>query len=162
MLIFWNQRYAHQSFDYIDYGKLFTGRNPYADLLMEGSNLHHGLLRLAAYPYVALIMMLVLCVIPQKRILPFSVWGSRTLQVYFIHRFVIYVLMFFGFQTYIVHTFGYGLTGVGILVLSGIALTAILSLKIFSYPFTAIMNCKFKWILTPLRKVGSSEKNGDR
>ena len=75
----------------------------------------------------------------KKKILFISTGGTRTLQVYFWHRTIIYGLTYFGFQQTLARIFPnnwwlyYSLTA--------LVVTAVLCLKIFGKPLDGIMNC---------------------
>lgn len=110
---------------------LFTGRNPFNDRLAP----YGPLCRILCYFITSIVSLALICITPNKKINPITTWGSRTLQVYFWHRPVIYFLI--------------ELTNVGALcnnfylefvyLFLGVLLTVVLSFKIFSFPVQNIL-----------------------
>ena len=122
-------------FIYINIDTLFGYKNfllnnkNYFDL---GININLIWLIKLVYFCIALLMVLFfICIVPKKKTF-FSVLGARTLQVYFLHRIIIYIMNYFMFNI-----FGkdYSAFLSLFMLLIGVILTFILSLKIFSYPF---------------------------
>ncbi len=72
---------------------------------------------------------------PTKRIPVISTVGTRTLQIYFWHRPLLYFIRYYGWVTLLCAT----TTGKCIYVLSAVVLTFLLALKPFSFPTSQIM-----------------------
>lgn len=118
---------------------LFTGKNSYLDVetvtLMDCTFWH----RLLAMAISAVLCFAFIGISVNVRIPFISTGGTRTLQIYFWHRTVIYALTYYGFQQALAQMFPnnwwiyYSLTA--------LAVTAVLSLKIFGKPLDGIMNC---------------------
>lgn len=118
---------------------LFTGRNSYLDVenatLMECTFWH----RLLAMAISAVLCAAFIGISVNVRIPFVSTAGTRTLQVYFWHRTIVYALTYFGYQEMLAHYFPdswwlyYSLTA--------LAVTALLSLKPFGVPINGVMNC---------------------
>lgn len=113
--------------------RLFTGRNPYSVVKIEGCTFYH---RLLCYLIAAILIIAVISCIPNRKIPVLSHMGENTLGVYFWHKPVMFLLSHFGFFSLI--------KGAGdpmwklIVLFSAVALTLLLSIDVFSYPFKAL------------------------
>ena len=95
------------------------------------------LYRLAFYIVVFLMIFAFLAIVPKCKTF-FSKWGSRTLAVYILHRFIFRSYEVYGWAKY----FNKSVTGMVILFWAAAAITVILSLKPFSIPFEFLQNIK--------------------
>lgn len=109
---------------------LFTGRNPFNETLYQGG----CVFRLVYYIFAIIIGFAVICIIPERKLSFISTFGKRSLQVYFWHRPIIYVLEYFHFSDFLCPT----TIGKLIYLLCAVILTLILSLKCFEYPMCLI------------------------
>ena len=75
------------------YFRLFTARNAYAFINVEGCS---GWTRLMCGLISLILGAAVLCLAPEKPLGYATVIGQRTLQIYFWHRLILYVLMYSG------------------------------------------------------------------
>lgn len=123
--------------------KLFSGHNPYSIIAADWESIN-WVYRLVYYPVVAVITFAFMCCIPNVKLPLITRGGGKTLQIYFIHRPLIYVLMYVDFFGILQSVFGGYWQYV--MVLAAIATTFILSVNIFSKPFDFIMSRKYKWI----------------
>lgn len=83
-----------------------------------------------------------LAIVPRRKTV-FTLFGSRTLQVYILHRFLYMPWTELGWW----ETFSTAAYGKTIVAVASLALTIVLSLKPFSYPFTALQNIKIGALL---------------
>lgn len=119
---------------------LFTGRNPFEKLLYFSE--YGCFLRLGWYLASGLTVLAFLAVVPERRTF-FTALGSRTIQVYALHRPVIYIWQVYNIDSFMVAIWP---THWKILTLTfSVLLTFLLSTKIFSKPFN--------WIMNPLVKM---------
>lgn len=119
---------------------LFTGSTPFSFLPAEWAA-YGGLLRALSYLIAGVLCMAFIAVMPQKKLGILSVFGSRTIQVYFWHLplvFAVHMLDYTLFHSTLAKApWGYCL---GIFVAVGIAM--LLSLKPFHFPVSVIE----KWL----------------
>jgi fucose 4-O-acetylase-like acetyltransferase len=106
----------------------FTGRHPFPDDL-------GWLVRLECYLITLLVGIVFLLFTSCKKIPLLTYIGQNTLQIYFWHRGILEVLTWLELPDIICRT----AVGKIVWVLMAVALTCILSLKIFSFPTAAIM-----------------------
>ncbi len=111
------------------YRGLFTGRNPFWEDIYSAGCLH----RLFCYGISILTGMALVVLVPRRKIPVISKFGRRTLQVYFWHWLLIAVLMEYGEE---IGAFCATPFGKAAYMLAAIALTIILSLKVFGYPLS--------------------------
>lgn len=97
--------------------------------------------RIAFYICALTFIVLFLNFIPRGRTF-FTKFGSRTLQVYILHRFIYLAYLEYDWNLYF-----HGKMGIIILFATVIVLTFILSLKLFSYPFEFLMKIKIQPLL---------------
>ena len=114
----------------------FTGRNPY-ELINTPIN---GVF----YRIVAIIISTCMCIsllslTPRKKTI-YSAFGSRTLQIYFLHAPLLPLYNKF-LKPFMLTNFPNRWKIICILI--GIVVTIVLSLKIFEYPFKKIMSIRF-------------------
>ena len=107
--------------------KLFTGRNPFLDSYRTIG----PLVRLMCYAITCAVGVSFLLIVPRRRLGKLTEFGQRTMQVYFWHRPVIYVLTALDVHNIVT---GIGIAGKLLWPLGAVALTLILSLKVFSFP----------------------------
>ncbi|MCD7723663.1 MAG: acyltransferase family protein [Clostridiales bacterium] len=115
-----------------------TGRNSYGGDFAESGIL----IRALCYIISAVMSWALIAVIPASHLGFITKTGQKTLQIYFWHRPILYVLEFFGFDGFCL-TFTGALGNMGGLALyyaAAIAVTFICALKIFSFPTKHIMN----------------------
>ncbi|MGM9878149.1 MAG: acyltransferase family protein [Bacilli bacterium] len=108
---------------------MFTGRNPYSVL---NSYENFGLFfRLITYIISFIICLCIMCIIPNKKI-SISKLGSRTFTVYFLHKLIIKIIFLFDIKFKLYQ-----------LIIIGVLVTFILSIKIFSKPFDMFFKVNF-------------------
>lgn len=118
--------------------KLFTGRNPYSDVLIDGCGFEH---RLLCYGISIVLCMAVFCFIPNIRVPVISNMGANTLAVYFWHRPILYLLSATGFFE-LVLSLGDPLYKI-ILLSFGVLFALLLSFGVFMKPlslFSTLVN----------------------
>lgn len=96
--------------------------------------------RLGHYALILLLGFAVICLFPNRKTF-FSYIGASTLAIYFIHRPIICVLRDCGFSDWLSDSFG--LIGICIFLLMGVALTFLLSIKPINIPFNNLMRQKY-------------------
>ena len=103
----------------------------------------HGHMFLRVFCYVgALVMILVMIsLVPNRKIPVVSVCGARTLAVYTWHRNVIRIMLYTGLGTLIFEQYKVGLTGAALISL---VMTVILSWKYFTYPIDYVLKGMYK------------------
>ena len=111
------------------YIRLFTARNAYALIHVAKCGFMD---RLAFYGIALLMGGAIMCLTPNIRIPLLDKIGQRTLQIYFWHRLILYVISYSGLVTLMQRHLGAG--WIPAYLLLALILTAILSAKIFSLP----------------------------
>ncbi|MDY5497911.1 MAG: hypothetical protein SPF99_08015 [Anaerobutyricum sp.] len=111
------------------YIRLLTGRNAYALINIENCGFVH---RLGFYLVAFLMGAAIISLIPDRKMELPGKMGQRTLQIYFWHRLVLYVLMFSGSMDLLIKTFSQSWEWI-YLALSCI-LPVLLMPKVFSRP----------------------------
>ncbi len=107
---------------------MFTGGNQYTVMPLPE---YGGLYRMLAYIITSIVGLSFLFMIPTRRLGFITVFGGRTVQVYFWHYVVIHIFT----ATQLQREFFFGSsTGMILWLLMGVLVTFILSLKIFQYP----------------------------
>lgn len=76
------------------YIRIFTGRNPYATIRVPDCGMWH---RLLCYGISVVMGTACISLMPDKRIKLAEKVGANTLQIYFWHRLILYVMMYSGF-----------------------------------------------------------------
>lgn len=74
--------------------RMFTGRNAYALIRISNCGWQH---RLLCYVITVVVSTALISLMPDKRIAPAEVVGKNTLQIYFWHRVILYIMMYSGF-----------------------------------------------------------------
>ena len=97
--------------------------------------------RFLYYILACIMIAMLLLLVPRCKTF-FTKLGSRTLQVYILHRFI--YLAELDYQWHLPFVSGPGAVA---MVLIAIALTFILSLKVFEYPFKALAGIRIEWFL---------------
>ena len=118
-----------------------TGRNSYLSL---NRPLLGGFYRLMFYGLSTIISLAIIYITPKRKLF-ITKFGTRTLQVYFIHHLILSTYHHYKLNDYIIKMFPENWKIVYLLLVVGLAL--VLSLKIFEFPFKKIMNIKFRKIL---------------
>lgn len=121
--------------DNYSYIRLFTGRNAYALINVENCGAIH---RLLFYIIAILMGIAIISLTPNQEVPVMGLVGRRTLQIYFWHRLVLYVLTFSGMTDSLIKNMpsGWVWTYLGIAA----ALPFILSANFFEAPLTLIKN----------------------
>lgn len=115
---------------------LFTGRNSFADTLADTMMPYGSLYRLMCYAMAVLFGLSLICLCSARKLPVITTIGQRTLQVYFWHSTVIYILMSIPATASLTT----GTTGTKLLfVLFSIPTLLILSRKPFAFPCNIIM-----------------------
>ena len=115
---------------------LFTGRNPFADSVVQYGPLY----RLLCYAVTSIVGFAVIMITPARSLGPVTAWGSRTLQVYFWHQPLLYVLTGLDIHTLICRTS----PGKIAWILLSVAITVLLSFRIFRFPTSQILAAPYK------------------
>ncbi|MBU3111445.1 acyltransferase family protein [Clostridium lacusfryxellense] len=118
-----------------------TGRNSFLTLKRP---IFGGAYRLMFYGLSIILSLAILYITPKGETFV-TKFGTRTLQVYFIHHLVLSTYHYYKLNDYIIKMFPDYWEIVYLFLAVGLAL--VLSLKIFEYPFKKIMDIKFKKIL---------------
>lgn len=118
----------------VQLSSLFAGRTPYNEKMYCWGALY----RLLFYAIAIVNGGAWICAMPNKKIAMVSEFGKRTIQVYFWHRPILYVLVNLG----IVELLCVNWFGKSIYLLISVLLTFILSLRVFSFPTKQILNIK--------------------
>lgn len=109
---------------------MFTGRNSYNAVGLDNG----ALLRILCYCITAIISFFIMLIIPKKKTIV-SLIGQRTLQIYFIHKFVTMIYYYFNIPDLILSSSSWAKY---IFIPLSILLTFILSFNFLSHPFKYI------------------------
>lgn len=121
--------------DHYSYIRLFTGRNAYTLIHVQNCGAIH---RIMFYVIAILMGIAIISLIPNCKIPVMGTVGKRTLQIYFWHRLVLYILTFSGLTDQLVKQNPSGWIGIYLAVAT--ILPFILAARIFSMPLTLIKN----------------------
>lgn len=121
---------------------MVSGKSSYA--AMKLSNIKGIIYRLGWYVLSSVLCLAIMILTPKKKKV-FSKFGERTLQIFCLHIIVCILLRKTNLYVYLSQYGGFGATTISLLL--GTVITFLLGLKIFSYPFNWIMNCKFRMLL---------------
>lgn len=110
---------------------LFTGRNPFNETFYFGG----CFFRLACYFLAISLGFSLMCLVPSMKFVGITTFGSRTLQVYFWHRPILYFISHLN----IINILCESNTGKIFYLLCSIPFTLLLSTKLFSFPTTQIL-----------------------
>lgn len=127
--------------DIYSFRGFLTGRNSYLSL---DRPLNGGFYRLMFYGVSTIISLAIIYITPKGKLF-ITKFGTRTLQIYFIHPLVLTIYHHYKLNDYIIKIFPNSWKIIYLLL--AVALALVLSLKIFEYPFTKVMNIKFKKML---------------
>ena len=119
---------------------LFTGRNPYALVPIEGCTFYH---RLLCYGISAVLIISVLAIVPNRKFPVLTHWGRNTLGVYFWHYPIVLLLWHFGVMDMLV-PLGDPLWKYVVLTLA-VIVALLLSFSVFSKPLS--------WMLYKVRTM---------
>jgi fucose 4-O-acetylase-like acetyltransferase len=114
---------------------LFSGRNPFSALAYPKTG---GLQRLIYYPVVLLLILSLIAVTPTRKLL-ISEAGKRTLQVYFFHFSLIYLLRVTGVFDYLSQNLSGVLCELSFFVIA-LAITIFFSLPVWGLLFKPFRN----------------------
>lgn len=122
---------------FLNYRRLFTGNNSYklCGEYISNCGAHSRMLMYLVFIFMGI---LIIGAIPNKNIPVITKFGSRTLQVYILHRPILMILQCSTLMDTLKNiTYkNWDLIWMSI----GVLLTFVLSLKIFEYPFNTILN----------------------
>ena len=121
--------------DNYSYIRLFTGRNAYSLINVESCGAVH---RLMFYVIAFLMGIAIISLIPNCKVPVVGTVGARTLQIYFWHRLILYVLTFSGITGKLIKNVPSG--WVWIYLAMAIILPFVLSAEVFSAPLTLLKN----------------------
>lgn len=121
--------------DNYSYIRLFTGRNAYEFINVESCGALH---RLLFYVVAVLMGIAIISLIPNCNVPIMGMVGKRTLQIYFWHRLVLYVLTFSGITDKLIASVPAG--WIWIYLAIAIVLPFALSAEVFALPLTLIKN----------------------
>lgn len=112
---------------------IFTGRNSYA--VLEDAYLYGAVCRVITYICSLLLGLAVYVLAPRKAIsiLGFDKLGERTLQIYFWHRPILYVLQDLNVHAYLIDKMGWQMALL-MWLLCGVLLTYVLAIPFFGKP----------------------------
>lgn len=113
--------------------RMFTGRNAYALIRIPGCGWQH---RLLCYAVTVVVSVALISLMPDKRLAPAEAVGKNTLQIYFWHRLVLYIMMFSGFSDAIRQNCG--MFWIPVYLLIAVLLTFVLSLRCFGWPLQKV------------------------
>ncbi len=119
--------------------RMFTGRNAYAFIRVAGCGLQH---RLLCYVITVIVSTALISLMPGRRIRLAEAVGSRTLQIYFWHRLILYVMMYSGFCDAV--RSGCGNYWIPVYLLIAVLLTFVLSLDFFGWPLRKIKDLQMR------------------
>lgn len=138
--------------------KLVTCAYPYSTMIfgVEFPFLLQWVPRLIFYALAFISGASFLAVVPRVKVF-FTRFGSRTLQVYILHRFL--YLCWCDKKLAWWQTFNDMKYGIVIVFVIAVSLTFILSLKPFSYPFNAIQKISINRLLKTYEKKGKAQSN---
>ncbi|MEG0307422.1 MAG: acyltransferase family protein [Clostridium sp.] len=129
----------------------FSGRNSYVKL---NEPIYGGIYRMAIYVLSTLISLALIYIIPKGKLFV-TKFGTRTLQVYFLHYILLNIYHKYNLNSYIMNEFPKYWKILYIFL--AIILTLILSLKVFEYPFNKVMSIKLEKIFRGY-DLGEEEK----
>ena len=112
------------------------------------NNLFYPIIRFICLLFAVIISVAVMSLIPRRNLF-FTKLGSRTLQIYILHLFFIYLVFYTKIESYLVDFFG-NIWPFMLFVLP-VLLTFFLSFKFLGKPFNKIMNLKYKYIFNDLK-----------
>lgn len=122
---------------------LFTGRNPYSAVHLEGCTFYH---RLLCYGISAVLIISVLACVPNRKVPVLTRLGRNTLGVYFWHYPIVLLLTHYGVMRSITQL-GDPLWKMVVLI-SAVTLALVLALPIFTLPLRKLLDaCR---IMPPL------------
>ena len=107
--------------------QMFTGRNPFP----ASYRAFGPAVRLGCYALTAVIGLSFMLVVSQRDLGKLSVFGTRTMQVYFWHRPVVYVLVYLHLNDAVLSL---GMAGKALWIALAAVLTLILSMSVFGFP----------------------------
>ena len=119
--------------DTYSYIRLFTGRNAYDLINVESCGAVH---RLLFYVIAFLMGIAIMSLIPDCKVPVMGIVGKRTLQIYFWHRLILYVLTFSGIINTLMKDVPSG--WVWIYLIIAIFLPFVLAIEPFSIPLTLL------------------------
>ena len=125
--------------DIYSYIRLLTGRNAYVFINIDSCGAWH---RLAYYGISVVIGTAVMSLVPDRNLSLAGVIGQRTLQIYFWHRLVLYVLMYSGFADWIKETLP--CLWISAYLLIAVILTLALALNLFGLPLKYLKQCEMR------------------
>lgn len=114
--------------------QLFTGRNPYALVPIEGCTFYH---RMLCYGITAVLIISVLSCVPNRKVPVLTKMGQNTLGVYFWHYPIVLLLWHFGVMGMLM-SLGDPLWKLAVFAIA-IICTAILSIPAFSWPLKKLI-----------------------
>lgn len=136
--------------DTYSYIRLFTGRNAYEFIRVESCGAVH---RLLFYVIAFLMGIAIISLTPNCRIPVMGTVGKRTLQIYFWHRLILYVLTFSGVINTLIQDVPSGWVWIYLAV--AIVLPFVLAAKPFSVPLTLLKKGE-SILLAGVEKVGQA------
>lgn len=109
---------------------LFGGTIPYPTMSVAWVGV-----KLIYYAAIIVVSLSLLCIVPSRKVFGLTTIGERTMQIYFWHIIVRSIIYAMGLQNYIC----INVVGHIIWIMISVAIAAILSLKIFSFPTSQII-----------------------
>lgn len=123
---------------------MFTGRNSYEAVGLENG----ALFRLFCYVLTIIVSILLMFLIPKRKTF-FSLIGQRTLQIYFIHKFVTMLYYYFNIPELILDISPWAKF---VFIPLSVILSYVLSFKIFNCPFNYITGLSKKLYFKAVKK----------
>lgn len=113
--------------------RMFTGRNAYAFIHVAGCGFQH---RLLCYVITVIVSVALISLMPNRRLVLAESVGKNTLQIYFWHRLILYIMMYSGFCDSL-RSFC-GPFWIPVYLLVAVVLTFVLALQCFGWPLRKI------------------------
>lgn len=113
--------------------RMFTGRNAYAFIRIADCGFQH---RLLCYGITVVVSVALISLVPNRRLALAEAVGKNTLQIYFWHRLILYILMYSGFCDGLRSVCGS--LWIPVYLLVAVVLTFALALRCFGWPLQKI------------------------
>lgn len=124
-ICWWKEEWIYQ------YRYLFTGRNPFSAVALPGGADFWD--RIFCYILTILISIAIMSLMPDKKIPWVSRAGAKTIQIYFWHRPLLYIIQYTGISILLENTLGLRAAKISYLLLA-VMVTVLCSCRIFGHP----------------------------
>ena len=119
--------------------RMFTGRNAYALIRVENCGFWH---RLLCYAITVAVSIAIISLTPQRKLRLAGTVGKGTLQIYFWHRLILYIMMYSGFSDAVRE--GCGRLWMPVYLLIAVVLTFLLAWPPFGIPLRWLKHMQMK------------------